>query len=328
MPWASAASRREAQRRARCSAENAIRKAHARGLASPDPAVDEEVRRRELIARPALTSLVSGDQLQHGRRLMRNVALHSDELPGAAASLGAYRAAQRGPRLEHRCHEAAPVGRPGVQGSRVQDSSAREVLTAPFLAPPAMPAFVVSTVRVFVQVPVVQYVVVPVAVPPVAVLPRPCGVVAVPPRVCRGPSPVEFRHMLSEVRRCLPYIQEERHLSVVPMPLAILDRCASIMPLLSVRWFTSYAAVLDGALHWVRHPTRVRPCMLTWASADLEDRPGASASRVGIHAFPSLFGSAGGAGLPRPNPASPLFGVEERASARRADVAFRPWRPR
>ena len=48
--------------------------------------------------------------MAHEEKLKRNVAEHADALPALGADLGAWRRAQRGPRLESRAHHAAEGG--------------------------------------------------------------------------------------------------------------------------------------------------------------------------------------------------------------------------
>jgi len=100
------AARNAARRRAQDSLEKAVaRVLHpvpVEGCASATAAILSEVADREDISRPALTAAVAGVKVAGGPRRRRNVAQHSDLLPGRAEPAAAWKAAQKGPRLTAR----------------------------------------------------------------------------------------------------------------------------------------------------------------------------------------------------------------------------------
>ena len=93
------AERRQAQRRAQESADNAVRKAILGGDGAAASPVSREAARRESIARPHLEAKLSGTSPSGDQRIFRNVALHSAVVPARGAPMSAWRAAQKGPRL-------------------------------------------------------------------------------------------------------------------------------------------------------------------------------------------------------------------------------------
>ena len=233
MPWKSTAERRAAQKRARLSLENALRK--WRGTAGSEPGdehCDPEVLRRERVSRPRLADLVAGRPSEPGVALKRNAAWHSDDLPQDGAPLHAFRAAQRGPRLESR---GRPVGLPDGRAVAIvvpapaaaaqppsEDATAREVLTAPLLFPPPFVATVVSHVHHFEFLPVLKYPVITLPIPKVierfvtVTVPSVRGAAATtesPPtssvieprcsRVARGPDIATFLVMAEDTKRRL-----------------------------------------------------------------------------------------------------------------------------
>jgi len=105
------AARNAARRRAQDSLEKAVaRVLHpvpAEGCASATAAILSEVAVREDISRPALTAAVAGVKVAGGPRRRRNVAQHSDQLPGRAEPAAAWKAAQKGPRLTARLRPVA-----------------------------------------------------------------------------------------------------------------------------------------------------------------------------------------------------------------------------
>ena len=161
-PLRSPAERRRARKWAATSAENAIwrltaqlKEAKAAALAASDP----QVRARLDASVPALAKLCHGMPVRGAERLRRNVAWHSAELPSPSAPLSAWRAAQRGPRLEHRemfCSDldAGDDGGPRPQLSEVSCSGAPHSLSLdamPYLPLALRPAdaahlFVLKTV--------------------------------------------------------------------------------------------------------------------------------------------------------------------------------------
>ena len=113
--WRSHAARRQAQHRARDAAERGLRKLHGGGPAN------RELLAREAAARPALRRLVEGLPPRGEQTLRRNVAWHAHSLPSREASSAAWRAAQRGPRLEARREAVSNLYRPlppGVEARR------------------------------------------------------------------------------------------------------------------------------------------------------------------------------------------------------------------
>ena len=83
--------------------EAQLKQARVEASIVEDPAVHARLR----VAAPALSSLCKGQPVDGTARLKRNVAWHSEVLPGPSASLAEWRAAQRGPRLD--------TGIPGVR---------------------------------------------------------------------------------------------------------------------------------------------------------------------------------------------------------------------
>ena len=90
---------------ARAAADNLISKlrgeierlrALLRGGADP---IDQEVARREALARPVLKAKLAGSTVDRPQRLVRNVALHAEECPDAGAPLMLGRQLQKGPGL-------------------------------------------------------------------------------------------------------------------------------------------------------------------------------------------------------------------------------------
>ena len=107
-PLASSASRTQLRRasrlRARIAAENAIvnyKVLFAEKYPGLPPALARQAAAREAAARPALIGAVSGAGVPAQHRIRRNVALHAGALPSSSAPLSSWRAAQRGPRLQH-----------------------------------------------------------------------------------------------------------------------------------------------------------------------------------------------------------------------------------
>ena len=252
MPWRPPSERRAAQKRARCSAENAILRLLGTKRA---PAVQTEVERREQIARPALTALVGGIEAPSDTRLQRNVALHSDDLPPPGAGMSAYRQAQRGPRLEDRQHRPA----------------SEHVVSSPYLS--AQPQTVTQLVPVFFPVVKVKYVVV--EVPAI----QHCAK-GVPPRESsRGPDMNTFLAMAALVRLHVPHLPEIR------VPPMLSDRCCPWPYSLGVRWAPHYELLVRAIFSRLRPPHLCEGC----GPLALTGPAGGATGDVSVSAFPDLF---------------------------------------